>query len=169
MSCVEEHFTRFEGAQLAALEATWAVVRRALPGGSEAISYGMPTLKVGTSAVIAVDGFTRHNSVFPYSGAIPMQFHEELSAFDRTKGSIHFAIDKPFPAGLLKKILRARIAEINAAYPKKSGEFKEYHPNGFLKAEGKVKDGSPCGPWSWYRADGTLKRTRTYTAGTAPG
>lgn len=159
MTTVDKHFGRFEGAQRGALEATWAVIRRALPGGAETFSYGLPTLKVGANAVIAIEGFTRHNSVFPYSGAIPAQFEEELATFDRTKGSIHFPVDKPFPAALLRRILVARIAEINAGYPKKSGEFKEYHRNGFLKAAGKIKDGQPHGPWSWYRADGTLMRT----------
>jgi uncharacterized protein YdhG (YjbR/CyaY superfamily) len=169
MPTVEDHFGRFEGAQRGALERTWQVICRALPGGSPAISYGMPTMKVGTTAVIAIDGFTRHNSLFPYSGGIPTQFEEELAGYERTKGSIHFPVDRPFPATLLKEILGARIAEINAGYPKKSGESLVYYGNGFLKAAGKVKGGNLHGPWSWYRSDGTLMRTGSFDCGVQVG
>lgn len=140
MSPVDEHLARFTGDQLAALTATVATIRRALPGAVEVISYGMPTFKAGDAtgpAVIGLDGFARHNSLFPYSGSITREFADELGRYEQTKGSIHFPLDRPFPATLLKRILKARIREINASYPKANGEFREYSLSGALLSSGR--------------------------------
>ena len=136
MSVIDDHLARFSGDQLAALAATVATIRRALPGAVEVISYGMPTFKAGDAkgpAVIGLDGFTRHNSLFPYSGSVAREFADDLAGYEQTKGSIHFAVDRRFPAGLLRRMLRARIREINASYPKASGEFREFTLTGALR------------------------------------
>ena len=148
MSVIDDHLARFSGDQLAALTATVETIRRALPGAVEVISYGMPTFKAGDAkgpAVIGLDGFTRHNSLFPYSGSIPTQFADELGRYEQTKGSIHFPVDRAFPATLLKRILKARIREINASYPKPNGEFRQYDGTGTLTTRGRI------------RPDGTLR------------
>lgn len=140
MSPIDEHLARFTGDQLAALTATVATIRRAMPGAVEVISYGMPTFKAGDAkgpAVIGLDGFARHNSLFPYSGSITREFADELSRYEQTKGSIHFPVDRPFPATLLRRILKARIREINASYPKAHGEFREYSMSGALRRSGR--------------------------------
>lgn len=146
MSPIDAHLARFTGDQLVALTATTETIRRALPGAAEVISYGMPTFKVGGEsgiAVVGLDGFSRHNSLFPYSGSIPSDFADELAGYEQTKGSIHFAVDRPFPAMLLRRILKARIREINASYPKPNGEFREYTSTGALRRKGRVrKDGT---------------------------
>lgn len=139
-SPIDAHLARFDGPQRDALAATVAAIRSALPGSVEAISYGMPTFKAGDSsgpAVIGIDGFARHNSLFPYSGSITSEFADELAGYAQTKGSIHFPVDRRFPAALLKRILRARIREINASYPKR-GEFREYSATGALRRSGRV-------------------------------
>ncbi len=62
-----------------------------------------------------------------------------------------------------------RIQEINAGYPKKSGEVKEFYLNGYLKASGKVKDGELHGAWQWFRKDGTTMRSGSFKAGQKAG
>lgn len=171
-SPIDDHLARFPDAQRAALSAVCETIRTALPGATEVISYGMPTFKVdgatGT-AVIGLDGFSKHNSLFPYSGRVLTEFADALAPYEGTKGSIHFDRDRPFPAPLLKRILKVRLAEINAGYPKKSGESKEFYDNGFLKASGKVKDGELQGAWRWFRRDGTLLRSGSFRAGVQTG
>ena len=135
MSAVDEHFARFPAAQRAALEKTAAAIRTALPHATEVISYNMPTFKIGGptgDAVVGLDGFTRHNSLFPYSGGVLALLADELADYGQTKGSLHFALDRPLPTTLLKRILRVRIDEINASYPKKNGTFRKYARNGSL-------------------------------------
>ena len=171
-SPIDEHLERFPAAQRAALASVCDTIRTALPGAVEVISYGMPTFKVDGAkgiAVIGLDGFARHNSLFPYSGRVLAELADDLAPYEGTKGSIHFDRDRPFPAPLLKRILRVRIAEINAGYPKKSGESREFYDNGFLKASGKVTNGELHGAWRWFRRDGTIKRSGSFRAGVQVG
>lgn len=169
VSVIDARLARFTGAQHAALVATVAALRRLLPGASDVISYGMPALALDGVSVIAVDGFTRHNSLFPMSGSIPALLASDLKGYTFSKGTIQFPVDAPIPMPLLRAIVKAKIAELNASYPKKSGEFKEFYDNGRLKASGRMRDGVLVGTWRWYRRDGSLMRTGSFTAGEQSG
>jgi len=88
-----------------------AAIRSALPAeATEAISYGIPTFKYNGS-VVWYAAFSKHCSLFPGSLAVIKAFKNELKDFPTSKGTIHFPLDKPLPAALLKKIVKARIAE----------------------------------------------------------
>lgn len=172
MTVIDDHLAGFDDAQQAALLTTVATIRRALPGAVEVISYGMPTFKVDGPkgiAAIGLDGFSQHNSLFPYSGLVLSEFADELDPYRAAKGTIRFDRDRPFPATLLKRILKVRMAEINAGFPKKSGESKEFYDNGFVKASGKVKGGQLHGPWRWFRRDGTILRSGSFRNGVQVG
>ncbi len=172
MTAIDEHLDRFDDPQRSALAGTIATIRATLPGAVEVIAYAMPTFKVGSEsgvAVVGLDGFVRHNSLFPYSGGVLTQFEQQLASYVQTKGSIHFAIDRPFPAPLLTRILKTRIAEINATYPRKSGELKEFYDNGFVKMSGKVRNDQMHGYWEWFRRDGSIMRSGSFKAGAQTG
>jgi uncharacterized protein YdhG (YjbR/CyaY superfamily) len=87
-----------------------AAIRSAAPAeATEAISYGMPAFKYkGTLVWFAA--FTNHCSFFPTASVIKA-FKKELKGYETTKGTIHFPVDKPLPAALVKKMVKARLAE----------------------------------------------------------
>jgi uncharacterized protein YdhG (YjbR/CyaY superfamily) len=88
-----------------------AAIRSAVPReATEAITYGMPTFKYKGS-LLAFGAFKNHCSLFPMSLAVIAAFKKELTDFQASKGTIHFPLDKPLPAALLKKIVKARIAQ----------------------------------------------------------
>jgi uncharacterized protein YdhG (YjbR/CyaY superfamily) len=88
-----------------------AVIRSAVPPeATEAISYRIPTFKYKGS-LIAFAAFSKHCSLFPMSYAAIGAFKNELKAFEISKGTIRFPLDKPLPAVILKKMVKARIAE----------------------------------------------------------
>jgi uncharacterized protein YdhG (YjbR/CyaY superfamily) len=168
-SPIEDHLAKFDGVQRRVLESVCGVIRKALPGAEEAISYGMPAFRVDGTAVIALEGFKNHNSLFPYGAQIIEEYAEELAGYSVSKGTIQFALDKPFPTPLLKKILKSRIAAINSTYPKNSGETKEFYDNGFLKMRGKIKTSQLHGYWEWFRRDGSLMRSGSFKDGEQVG
>ena len=137
-SAVDIHFRKFSGKQRRALESVRTTILDSLPGATEVIKYGIPTYVIEGVAVIGIDGYKNHNSLFPYGSAINSIFNKELSNFVTTKGSIHFSKERPFPKTLLKKIIRERIKLINASYPKRNGEYLQFYLNGELKIKNKT-------------------------------
>jgi uncharacterized protein YdhG (YjbR/CyaY superfamily) len=87
-----------------------AVIRSVAPSETtEGISYGIPTFKYkGMLASFAA--FSDHCSLFPGAGPT-VEFKNELKSFKTSKGTIRFALNKPLPATLLRKMVKARIAE----------------------------------------------------------
>ena len=88
-----------------------AAIRAAVPPeATEAITYRMPTFKYKGS-LVAFAAFKNHCSLFPMSMAVIAAFKDELKGFHTSKGTIHFPLDKPLPAVLLKKMVKARVAQ----------------------------------------------------------
>jgi uncharacterized protein YdhG (YjbR/CyaY superfamily) len=140
-------------------------ISKMLPGAYEEIKYRIPTWTIEGIGVIGIDGFKKHNSVFPYSGNLGSDFKTALSKFETTKGSIHFDLDKEFPKALLKKIIARRIEMINESFPNSKGKVFEFYGNGFLKARGSMKAGALHGYWEWFRKDGTIMRSGNFKSG----
>src|ERR1022692_470694 len=107
---VDEYLASVPEPARTTLQKVRAVIRTiAPPEATEGISYGIPTFKYkGMLASFAA--FSDHCSLFPGAGPT-VEFKNELKAFQTSKGTIRFAPDKPLPATLLKKLLKARIAE----------------------------------------------------------
>lgn len=87
-----------------------AVIRSTVPPeATETISYGMPMFKY-KGMVAGYAAFTSHCSLFPGAAAIEA-FKAELKQFKISKGTIQFPMDKPLPASLVKKLVKATIAQ----------------------------------------------------------
>ncbi len=88
-----------------------AVIRSVVPAETtEVISYGIPTFKY-KRGLVAFAAFTNHCSFFPLGSSVLDSFKKELKEFRVSKGTLHFPLDKPLPAALVKKIVKARIVQ----------------------------------------------------------
>ena len=166
---VTARLARFPDGQRAALEAVRTGIRRALPQAQECLAWGMPAFRIDGEAVICFDGFRRHNSLFPMSGTVIDELGDALDGYVVTKGTIHFPLETPFPAPLLRRLLAIRIDDINAGFPKRSGEMKHFYANGVLQSRGRMKDGELHGAWEWFRKDGSIMRSGSFKAGAQVG
>jgi len=54
--------------------------------------------------------FSKHCSLFP-TAAVIEAFKDELKSFSTSKGTIHFPTDRPLPTALVKKLVKARVAQ----------------------------------------------------------
>ena len=87
-----------------------AAIRSAVPPeATEAISYGMPAFK-HKGVLVWFAAFSNHCSLFPTASVIEA-FKNELKGFSTSKGTIHFPTDKPLPTALVKKLVKARVAQ----------------------------------------------------------
>src|ERR1700687_255599 len=89
-----------------------AIRSAAPPEATEAISYGMPTFKYKGSLVWFA-AFSNHCSLSPTASVIEA-FKNELRGFSTPKGTIHSPTDKPLPTALVKKLVKARVAQIES-------------------------------------------------------
>ena len=88
-----------------------ATIRSAAPPeATETISYGIPAFR-HKGVLVWFAAFANHCSLFP-TAAIIEKLKSELKAYTISKGTIQFPIDKPLPAALVKKIVKARAARI---------------------------------------------------------
>jgi uncharacterized protein YdhG (YjbR/CyaY superfamily) len=88
-----------------------SVIGSAVPQDAiETISYRIPAFRNKTGVLVWFAGFADHCSLFPTASVIEM-FKDELRDFSTSKGTIHFPIDKPLPTALIKRIVKARVAQ----------------------------------------------------------
>lgn len=100
----------------ATLQKVRTAIRAAAPDAVEAMSYGMPAFILG-KPIAGYSAGARHCAYFPMSGAVTGLLKHELKAYDVSKGGFRFPIGKPPPAALIRKLVKARIAELGAAAP----------------------------------------------------
>ena len=108
---IDEYLTGVSEPARSTLSRIRAVIRAAAPpDATEAISYRMPTFKYKGS-LVGFAAFADHCSLFPMSNTVMAAFSDELQKYDTRKGTIHFPLDKPLPAALVKRLVKARVAE----------------------------------------------------------
>jgi uncharacterized protein YdhG (YjbR/CyaY superfamily) len=93
------------------LQRVRTAIRSAVPAeATEAISYGIPAFK-NKGTIVWFAAFSDHCSLFPTASVI-QTFKNELKGYKTSKGTIHFPVDRPLPAALVKKMVKVRLADM---------------------------------------------------------
>jgi uncharacterized protein YdhG (YjbR/CyaY superfamily) len=96
----------------AALERLREVIHQAAPGAEDGISYAMAGCKLHGKGLVCYAAFKDHYSLFPMSTKVIEDHAGELGARVTGKGTIRFEYGERLPVGLVKKLVRARVAEV---------------------------------------------------------
>ena len=80
----------------------------------ECISYHLPAFRLDGKLLVAFGAAAHHCAFYPMSGTTVEAHRDELKHYDTSKGTIRFQADRPLPAALVRKLVKARIAEIAA-------------------------------------------------------
>ena len=113
MEEVDRYLEGLEEPKRGTLEALRRSILEVVPEAEQAISYGMPAFKVEGKTVAGFAAFKHHLSYLPFSGSVLSQVADELDRYTMTKSSLHFPIDRPLPKGLVKKLIKVRLAQID--------------------------------------------------------
>jgi uncharacterized protein YdhG (YjbR/CyaY superfamily) len=108
---VDDYLAKVPDEARAALEKLRRTIRAAAPKATEGFSYGIPAFKLHGRPLVSYAALKNHCSFFPMSPAVIDAHRKELEGYDTSKGTIRFGVDKPLPAALVRKLVRARIAE----------------------------------------------------------
>lgn len=108
---VEEYLANIPEPARSTLKHVRAVIKSVVPKETtEVISYGMPMFKFN-GMLVGYAAFKKHCSLFPTGSGVLDRFEKELKGYRTSKGTIQFPQDKPLPDTLIKKIVKARVAE----------------------------------------------------------
>ena len=107
---VEEYLAKIPEPQRTTLKKVRAVIQSVLPAeATEVISYHIPCVKY-KGMLVGYGAFPDHCSLFGMSSTLFGPLKEELKNYSTSKGTIRFAVDKPLPATLIKKLVKSAIA-----------------------------------------------------------
>jgi uncharacterized protein YdhG (YjbR/CyaY superfamily) len=82
-----------------------------VPDAQQGISYGMPAFRLHGTTIAGFAAFKDHLSYLPHSGSVLEQLAGDLSGYTMTKGSLHFAVDRPLPKAVVKRLIAVRLRE----------------------------------------------------------
>ena len=108
---IDEYLVTLSDDQCAALEKLRQTIRAAVPKAEECITYQLPAFRLNGKMLVAFGARTNHCAFYPMSPTTVKAFEDELKGYDTSKGTIRFPADKPLPAALVRKLIKARIAE----------------------------------------------------------
>jgi uncharacterized protein YdhG (YjbR/CyaY superfamily) len=107
---VDEYFAAIPEPTRSAMNQIRESIRSVVPPeATEIISYKIPAFK-HKKVLVWYAAFSNHCSLFPTASVIE-QFKDELKDYSTSKGTVHFPTDKPMRVELIKKMVRARVAQ----------------------------------------------------------
>jgi len=107
---IDEYLAGLSDDKRAALARLRKAIRAAAPKAEECISYQLPAFRLDGRMLVAFGASANHCAFYP--GAFPIAAcKRDLKAYDTSKGTIRFQVNRPLPAALVRKLVKARIAE----------------------------------------------------------
>jgi len=108
---VDRYLEALEEPKRGTLEALRRSILKVVPEAEQGMSYGMPAFKVEGKTVAGFAAFKHHLSYLPHSGSVLATLADDVAAYETSKGSLRFPVDKPLPKQLVEKLVRARMRE----------------------------------------------------------
>lgn len=108
---VDEYLARVPEPARTTLNKMRAMIRSVAPAeATECISYGIAGFRY-KGPLVWFAAFRNHCSFFPGNASLIATYKKDLQGYQTSKGTIRFPVDKPLPAALLRKLVKARVAQ----------------------------------------------------------
>jgi uncharacterized protein YdhG (YjbR/CyaY superfamily) len=109
---VDEYIASQPDAVQGVLKRVRSVIRKAVPGAEEVISYQIPAYKMNGGPVLYFAGWKHHYSLYPATGHLVEAFKDDLESYEVSKGTIRFPLSEPIPVKLIERIAKFRAREV---------------------------------------------------------
>ena len=118
---IDEYLAGVSDEKRAALQQLRKTILGVIPKAEECISYQMPAFRYEGRVLVYFAAAANHCAFYP--GGMVNDFKDELEAYETSKGTIRFQPERPLPASLVRKIVKARVAQ-NADRASKAKQVK---------------------------------------------
>ena len=98
---IDDYLAALEEPKRSTLAQLRETILSIVPDAEQCISYGMPAFKLRGKTIAGFAAFKNHLSYLPHSGSVIPALATETKGFFATKGSLHFAVDKPLSPTLV--------------------------------------------------------------------
>lgn len=122
---VDEYLSGLLQDQRVVLENLRQTIKALSPEITELISYDIPSFKYKGRQFVAFAAYPTHCNFLIMSYPLMEAFKADLKRFETDKATIRFAYDKPMSVSLVRKLVRARMAEIDNVAGRKKHTKKE--------------------------------------------
>ena len=111
-AAVDAYLGTLPGEERETLERLRQLIKKLVPNVEERISYGTVVMFSLKRDLVGFASQAKHLSFFTASPPLAARMKAEISKTHEISGAtIHFSPEKPLPDALVKKILKARVAE----------------------------------------------------------
>ena len=111
VASIDAYLAGIDGSKRGALDRLRKTIRSILPRAEECLSYGLPAFRVDGRVVAGFAATAQGCSYYPFSSLTLVTLAGDVKAYATSKGALQFAPEKPLPVALVRKLIKARLAE----------------------------------------------------------
>lgn len=120
-STPDDYLTALPGEAQHALTVLRETIRETAPEATELLSTGVPAFRYRNRILAQYGAAKHHLALYIMRSDVLSMLHQELDGFNVSKTAVRFTATKPLPTPLIERIIRARMAEIDANAPSGTG------------------------------------------------
>jgi 3-methyladenine DNA glycosylase AlkD/uncharacterized protein YdhG (YjbR/CyaY superfamily) len=120
---IDEYLAALSDRQRIPLEKLRKTIKSVAPEAEESISYGLAAFRQN-GMLVGFGASANHLGFYLMTGSTLKSYEDDLKGYDLSKGTIRFQPEKPLPVSLVRKLVKARLAENEAGSKRKAGAAK---------------------------------------------
>src|SRR5262249_16827723 len=109
---IQAYLAALPAAARKALQRLRAEGRAAAPDAADGFSFRVPLFRLDGRPLVWCAAFKAHTSMYPITPSLLNTHGIDVAGYQTSKGTIRFPLDAPIPSALVKRLVKARIADV---------------------------------------------------------